>query len=246
MSDQLYKIILIDDDPIVNFYNEDLLSGMQISTEILVFERAEEALLYLKEETAPSEKVKSLIFLDINMPGMNGFEFLRAYKSLDEINKVDIVVCMLTTSLNAHDKERVTSLEIVSSYISKPLDEQKVEDLLEQLENNNSFKVFDTTVLSGMPQDRKVKLLNLYTDLLQETIQIINKAKEEKDIDTIQFHAHKLKGSSNATGAKQLESIFSQLEEKAIGGELLVTDGLFDELNQEALEVLDYIKNYIE
>ncbi len=129
-------ILLVDDDDIANFYNEDLLTGMNVAEQITIVNDGHEALEYLlkrgqyKDNTDP---LPCLIFLDINMPKMNGFEFLDAYSQEKDHEKVKQIVCMLTTSLHHKDQEKAESYSEISAYLSKPLDEEKVQSIIEQL-----------------------------------------------------------------------------------------------------------------
>ena len=71
-----------------------------------------------------------MILLDINMPIMNGFEFLDQYEKLNDGTKSSIVICMLTTSLAKEDLEASKQYDILSDYIDKPLYEAKMRELI--------------------------------------------------------------------------------------------------------------------
>ena len=71
----------------------------------------------------------NLIFLDINMPAMNGWEFIEEFKKLDPVFTEDIKIVLLTTSNNPEDFERSKQIELVSEYINKPLSKEILEDL---------------------------------------------------------------------------------------------------------------------
>ncbi len=114
----LKHILLIDDDEPTNFYHSMMIEESGLCSNIHVKDSAVEALKWLKDEANP---IPDLIFLDINMPIMNGWEFLDEYKSFPEVKKADIVVIMLTTSLNPNDKERANQMQEISSFMNKPL-----------------------------------------------------------------------------------------------------------------------------
>ncbi len=122
--------MLIDDNEATNFHHQIIIEDADCCNELVVFEYADEALQYLKDDnkTAPT-----VIFLDINMPRMNGWEFLDEYKKLGEHRKSQIVIVMLTTSLNESDRERAANISEVADFKHKPLMEEMLEELLQKL-----------------------------------------------------------------------------------------------------------------
>lgn len=81
----------------------------------------------------------NIIFLDINMPKMNGWEFLEAYKELKAGQKAKVLVVMLTTSINPSDKKRAEQFPDIIGFNSKPLTEQMISQILDRYfpENKN-------------------------------------------------------------------------------------------------------------
>lgn len=110
--------MLIDDDEIDQMMYERAIKRSGLVEKTIPFRYAGEALEYLKKHDC--EKI-DIIFLDINMPRMDGFEFLdRAVNELKP-SFSNLVIIMLTTSLNPEDKIRADSYSIVRDYITKPL-----------------------------------------------------------------------------------------------------------------------------
>lgn len=118
--------MLIDDDVDDNFFHEMALREADITENIKVAESGFEALDFLsKEPTTPD-----LIFLDINMPKMNGWEFLNEYSKLETEKKAKMVIIMLTTSLNPADEAKAKKMSDIITFKTKPLTTEMVEDVL--------------------------------------------------------------------------------------------------------------------
>ena len=122
--------VLIDDVEIDQRQYVRVLNRSGLVQKVMTFTYADTALEYLVQHP---ELDIDVIFLDINMPRMNGFEFLVAASERLGPNFAKIVVAMLTTSLNPNDERRADSFGMVKSFINKPLtveDVQHVADLL--------------------------------------------------------------------------------------------------------------------
>ena len=128
------SILLIDDSDSDNFLHTRIVKKTGITDKIIVKNNGVTALEYLKEQIAVDSTDPELIFLDINMPGMNGWEFLDEYDKLDEKSKEGIIICMLTTSYATPDIEKAKSNDCIHSFISKPLTTEKLLTVLENIE----------------------------------------------------------------------------------------------------------------
>lgn len=128
MKNKLNCILLIDDNTADNRYHQIIIEEMNICNNIQIVQNGLEALDYLKNENHMSPE---LIFLDINMPKMNGWEFLKAYENLDAKQKAKITIVMLTTSGNPEDKKRAEAISEISGFIVKPLTEEDINEILE-------------------------------------------------------------------------------------------------------------------
>ncbi len=114
-------IMLVDDNPDDNFFHEREIK--KSNSEIVVIKKntAMAALVYLKENKDVAFKLPDLILLDINMPGMNGWEFLKEYNLLAKELQSKVVIIMLTTSENSDDIRNAKSENYVSDFITKPM-----------------------------------------------------------------------------------------------------------------------------
>lgn len=129
MPKPIHCILLVDDDPDDNFLHQMVIEDSGLCEHVRIAENGIQALRYLTGTNAASYIRPDVILLDINMPGMNGFEFLLEYGKLPEHQKANVVLMMLTTSLNPDDMRRAQSYSIVESFKSKPL----TQTLLEQI-----------------------------------------------------------------------------------------------------------------
>jgi CheY-like chemotaxis protein len=120
----------VDDDQTTNFVNQLLLEDLEISGQVLVSVNGREAIDLIRQQCMKGD-CPQLILLDINMPVMNGFEFLEAYKDIQFACKQSVVIVMLTTSMNPLDVERLREMP-VNDLLNKPLTEDKVKELFRQ------------------------------------------------------------------------------------------------------------------
>jgi CheY-like chemotaxis protein len=119
-----YKIncaMLVDDNPDDNFFHERIIRKSGFVKTVIAKQSASSALEYLNQKKVHINEHPDLIFLDINMPGMNGWEFLTEYDKLDKELQSKVIICMLTTSENPGDRAKLKEHKVVSEFISKPL-----------------------------------------------------------------------------------------------------------------------------
>jgi CheY-like chemotaxis protein len=119
------KVLVIDDTALDRLIADRVMKVNSFAKDITCINSASAALSYLE---AHCEELPELIFLDLNMPGMDGFQFLKEYKNLPcNIKKKSIV--MLTSSVLEQDKRQALSNEYVVSFISKPLSKENLRQL---------------------------------------------------------------------------------------------------------------------
>ena len=126
--EKLSSVLLVDDDSTNNFLNELLLKSLNVTERVLIAEDGTQALDLLERAVDPVEP--ALILLDVNMPGLNGIQFLEAYQRLPQAQRRATVIIMLTTTMDARDLSRLDELNI-AGLVSKPLTQEKVNNIMQ-------------------------------------------------------------------------------------------------------------------
>ncbi len=126
-------ILLVDDDVIYNFLHKKLIGNTGYQNHIEVALNGKMALEYLSDSSNRDDKdhpVPGLILLDINMPVMDGWEFLEAFNKLDKNVTKDINIVMVTSSMDPDDVTKAKQIEIIKDFTSKALTIKKVDHIL--------------------------------------------------------------------------------------------------------------------
>lgn len=118
---QFDSIFLVDDDPINNLINKRLLGKIKISDSIKEFIGGEEALEFI---STIDKNHSLLIFLDINMPVLNGWDFLNRYQ--EEFKERNDTILILSSSIDFQDRQKAKEYEVVSGFLEKPLTLEKI------------------------------------------------------------------------------------------------------------------------
>ena len=123
-------VLLVDDDDTTNFLNTLLLQDLHPGVQVLTALNGQVGLDLLRTHCQPrTPQCPTLVFLDINMPVLDGFGFLEAFQQLPAAERQGVVIIMLTTSVNPRDLARLEGLPI-AGFLSKPLSAEKVAQVL--------------------------------------------------------------------------------------------------------------------
>ncbi|WP_299029228.1 response regulator [uncultured Sulfitobacter sp.] len=130
----LERILLVDDDAVTNMLHRRVIERSKRARQIDVATDGGEALQILRADIAAGRPLPELIFLDINMPGMGGFEFLEHYARLHIDPAAQLIIVMLSTSLLEADHARAEADPNVHSFCDKPLRLEKLLELVEDFQ----------------------------------------------------------------------------------------------------------------
>ena len=127
---KLRQVLLVDDYEADNFLHQMLFEELGCAEQIEVAYDGAQALAYLTTEVNGRFPQPDLICLDINMPIMNGWEFIDEYEKLPAAQRASVVLMMLTTSLNPDDSSQALTRPSIAEYLTKPLTRAQLESLL--------------------------------------------------------------------------------------------------------------------
>lgn len=125
----LHKILCVDDDPITLMLYKMVVSKAEFATQVDTAQNGEEAIAYFDELLKNSEEFPKLIFLDLNMPIMGGWEFLDIFSKEKYVTFKDSKVIVLSSTIDPQDIEKSKSYPMVIDFQSKPISKEMLADL---------------------------------------------------------------------------------------------------------------------
>ena len=122
------NVLLIEDDPITIMVCDRIMKMTGFAEQVQSKENGQEAIKYIQSIIEDQTTFPEIIFLDINMPVMNGWEFIEAYEALGIEHKVDMYI--LSSSVYENDIEKTKGYKAVKGFISKPLSMERLTELV--------------------------------------------------------------------------------------------------------------------
>ncbi|MCX6139935.1 MAG: response regulator [Candidatus Kapabacteria bacterium] len=133
-------VALVDDDRVYQFTTERMLLRLNDEVNFRWFKDGEEALGYLQDHAHETEALPDLLILDINMPFMDGWQFLDAYAAKKSTLAKHIDIFMISSSADERDQVRAHSYSDVTGYLEKPITSDLLRGLLDRYIGGNATK----------------------------------------------------------------------------------------------------------
>jgi len=130
MTPASHNICLIDDDRIYQFTAKKILESTGLTKDIKAFYNGEDAISFLKDQMSETESFPDIIFLDINMPVMDGWQFLDAFDSLQRSLPKPVTIYMVSSSVDDYDIRKSKEYTTVTDYIIKPINKERFQQLI--------------------------------------------------------------------------------------------------------------------
>ena len=134
-----FLICIIDDDDIYRYTISRNLKSLKLSRKMLIFSDGEEAINFMMDNVGNSNDLPDIIFLDINMPIMDGFQFMEEYTKLKPRVGKKIVIYMISSSVNPVDINRAKAISEISDYLIKPIETGELGNILKSLEDQGKL-----------------------------------------------------------------------------------------------------------
>lgn len=129
---QLQHVCVIDDDEIYIYLIKKSLAALDVEHSINAYANGLEALKGFKALIDQQQPIPEIIFLDINMPIMDGWEFLRGFKKIQALLPNQIPIYIISSSIAAEDKEKAKKFPEIVDYLSKPVELETLESIIFQ------------------------------------------------------------------------------------------------------------------
>ena len=130
------NVCIVDDDDIYQFTIVKTLKALELTDRIMVFSDGEEALEFMLDNINEDDELPDVIFLDIDMPVMDGFQFMEEYVKIKPNIGKKITIYMVSSSVDPADIERAKKISEITDYIVKPITHDQLKSIIQELESN--------------------------------------------------------------------------------------------------------------
>lgn len=125
-------VCIIDDDKIYRYTIEKYIKMLDLAEEVILYADGEDALDFLKTNAKKKDELPDIIFLDVNMPLLDGWEFMESYQNVKPLLIKEIKIYMVSSSIDERDKTRALNIPGICDFIVKPIEEQHLRDLMKK------------------------------------------------------------------------------------------------------------------
>lgn len=144
---KLVYFIIVDDDEIHNHLCTVSIKKYHPGAEVISFTDAAEALVYIRQQYNPGSPRPTILLLDLNMPVVTGWDFLDLFVDLDELIRKQLDVYILSSSIDARDKEKAWRNNTICGYMEKPLNEYQLDSMAFVRALKDNTYISDTNIL---------------------------------------------------------------------------------------------------
>ena len=134
-------VTIIDDDEIVSFIERKIIEQTNLVNQIKLFSNGKEAIDFLKTNSKQPNLLPEIILLDLNMPVMNGFQFLEEYIKLEPHLGKKTTIYVVSSSVSPSDMNRIKSISEVNEYIIKPITRERFEKIVRLLTEKSMSQI---------------------------------------------------------------------------------------------------------
>lgn len=129
---------IIDDDPIFVYGTKRVMKEVDFTEKIVVYNNGQDAIDGLTETINNGDNIPPVVFLDLNMPIMNGWEFLEEFNKLPEEAIAGVTIYIVSSSIDPRDLEKVKQFNVVNNYIVKPVTPKDLEAIMQTIKDHKA------------------------------------------------------------------------------------------------------------
>jgi len=123
---------IIDDDPIYIYGTKRIIEELDFCDKLIEYHNGQDAIDGMAQMVKEGKDIPSMIFLDLNMPVMNGWDFLEEFINIPYNNKEDVTIYIISSSIDPRDLVKVKDYNIVHNYVLKPVSPDELRTMIEQ------------------------------------------------------------------------------------------------------------------